>query len=349
MQRVLAPSEDCRTTMSLIQGLAAHAAGAELLPFRYDPGPLGLHEVEIGISHCGICHSDIHLIANDWGISQYPFIPGHEIIGTVKAVGSEVHALQVGQRVGLGWQSNSCGQCEWCTQGMENLCPASEATCVHRHGGYADRVRANARFVIPIPDALPSEQAAPLLCGGITVYNPLRTHGINPSSRVGVVGIGGLGHIAIQFARVFGAQVTAFSTSAAKEEEAREMGAHHFVNTRETKAMRDTVGTLDFILSTINADQDWSSYIQALRPTGTLCFVGVPPSPVAIHAFPLISGLRSITGNPTGSPYRLREMLDVAARHGVKAWTEAFPMDKANEAIEKVKKNKVHYRAVLAR
>ncbi len=334
--------------MSLIQGLAAHAAGAELLPFRYDPGELGLQEVEIGISHCGICHSDIHLISNDWGMSQYPFIPGHEIIGTVKAVGPSVRSLEVGQRVGLGWQSNSCGECEWCTRGMENLCPLMEATCVHRHGGYADRVRANARFVIPIPEALPSEQAAPLLCGGITVYNPLRIHGVNPSSRVGVAGIGGLGHLAIQFARVFGAEVTAFSSSAAKEEEARELGAHNFVNTRESKAMKEVAGSLDFIISAISADQDWGVYLQALRPTGTLCFVGVPPSPVTVHALPLINGIRSITGSPIGSPHRLREMIDVAARHGVKAQTERFPMAKANEAIERVKKNKVRYRAVLA-
>ncbi len=256
--------------------------------------------------------------------------------------------LETGQRVGLGWQSNSCGVCEWCMRGMENLCPASEATCVHRNGGYADRVRADARFVIPIPDALTSEHAAPLLCGGITVYSPLRTHAINPSSRVGVVGIGGLGHIAIQFARVFGAHVTAFSSSAGKEEEVRALGAHHFVNTRETKAMKEVAGTQDFILTTINADQDWGTYIQALRPTGTLCFVGVPPSPVSLQAFPLIGGMRSVSGSPIGSPHRLREMLDVAARHGVHATTEVFPMSKANEAIEKVKKNKVRYRAVLA-
>jgi uncharacterized zinc-type alcohol dehydrogenase-like protein len=328
--------------MNPIQGLAAHAAGAELLPFKYDPGELGPHEVEIAITHCGICHSDIHLISNDWGISHYPFIPGHEIIGAVQALGAEVRALELGQRVGLGWQSNSCGICEWCTRGMENLCPAAECTCVHRHGGYADLVRANARFVIPIPGALESEQSAPLLCAGITVYNPLRTHGINPSSRVGVVGIGGLGHLAVQFARVFGAEVTAFSTSAAKEEEARALGAHNFVNTRESKAMKEVFGTLDFVLSTISEDQDWGVYLQTLRPTGTLCFVGVPPSPVSVHALPLISGIRS------GSPYRIKEMLDVAARHGVKAKTELFPMAKANEAIEKVKKNKVRYRAVLA-
>jgi uncharacterized zinc-type alcohol dehydrogenase-like protein len=195
-------------------------------------------------------------------------------------------------------------------------------------------VRANARFVIPIPEALESAQTAPLLCAGITVYNPLRTHGVNPSSRVGVVGIGGLGHLAIQFAHVFGAEVTAFSTSAA--------------NTRESKAMKDVAGSMDFILSTINADQDWGVYVAALRPTGTLCFVGVPPSPVSVHVFPLISGMRSIAGNPTGSPHRLKEMLDVAARHGVKATIESFPMAQANAAIEKVKKNKVRYRAVLA-
>jgi len=334
--------------MAQIQGLAVHAAGAELLPFRYDPGTLGPQEVEIGISHCGICHSDLHLISNDWGMSQYPFIPGHEIIGAVIAVGDEVKSLAVGQRVGLGWQSNSCGVCEWCTRGMENLCPQSEGTCVHRHGGYADRVRANARFVIPIPDALVSEHAAPLLCGGITVYNPLRSRGVNPSSRVGIVGIGGLGHMALQFARVFGAEVTAFSTSSDKEEEARSLGAQRFVNTRELKAMKEVAGSLDFILTTVNADQDWGVLIQALRPTGTLCFVGVPPSSVAVQAFPLISGLRSITGSPIGSPHQLREMLDVAARHGVKAQTESFPMAKANTAIEKVKKNKVRYRAVLA-
>ena len=334
--------------MAQIQGLAAHAAGAELLSFRYDPGKLSLHEVEIAITHCGICHSDLHLIANDWGISQYPFIPGHEIIGKVTAVGSEVKALEVGQRVGLGWQSNSCGHCEWCLKGQENLCLEAEATCVHRNGGYADRVRANDRFVVPIPDALDSEHAAPLLCAGITVYNPMRLNGINPSSRVGVVGIGGLGHLAIQFARVFGAEVTAFSTSPAKEKEARALGANQFVNSLESKNMKDAVGTLDFILTTVNADQDWNAYIQCLRPNGTLWFVGVPPAPISVHAFPLISGLRTIGGSPVGSPSRLREMFDVAARHGVKASTELFPMAKANEAIEKVKKGKVRYRAVLA-
>lgn len=334
--------------MAQIQGLAAHAAGAELLPFHYDPGELEPQDVEIAITHCGVCHSDLNLIANDWGVSQYPFIPGHEIVGTVAALGSQVHSLELGQRVGLGWQSNSCGVCEWCMKGLENLCAQSEATCVHRHGGYASHVRANARFVIPIPEALESENAAPLLCAGITVYAPLRTHGVNPSSRVGIVGIGGLGHLAIQFARAFGAEVTAFSTSAGKEEEVRALGARHFVNSLDSKAMKEMIGSQDFILNTANADQDWSVYLQALRPTGALCMVGVPPSPLTVPVFPLISGRKVISGSPTGSPFLLREMVDVAARHGVKAKTELFPMAKANEAIEKVKRNKVRYRAVLA-
>jgi alcohol/geraniol dehydrogenase (NADP+) len=334
--------------MAQIQGLAVHAAGAELLKFHYEPGELGPQDVEIAITHCGICHSDLHLISNDWGISQYPFIPGHEIVGTVAAAGSLVKGLKVGDRVGLGWQSNSCGVCEWCVRGKENLCAQLEGTCVGRHGGYADRVRANARFVVPIPEALPSENAAPLLCGGITVYNPLREYGVSAASRVGVIGIGGLGHVAIQFARAFGAEVTAFSTSPEKEKEVRKLGANHFVNTRETRAMKDVAGKFDLMISTADADQDWSVYVQALRPTGTLVFVGVVPKPVSLGVFPLISGQRAVAGSPIGSPARIREMLDVAARHGVKAQTEAFPMAKANEAIEKVKKNKVRYRAVLA-
>lgn len=334
--------------MALIHGFAAHAAGAELLPYKYEPGELKPTDVEIKISHCGVCHSDIHLIDNDWGLSQYPFIPGHEIIGTVTAVGGAVKSLKTGQRVGVGWQSDSCGLCEWCMQGKENLCANSQGVCVHRNGGYADLVRLSAHFVVPIPEKLDSEATAPLLCGGITVYNPIRTHGVNPSSRVGIIGIGGLGHMAIQFARAFGADVTAFSTSAAKEEESRTLGAHHFVNTRETKALKKLAGSFDFLISTINADQDWSAYLTALRPTGVFCFVGAPTSPAAIPVFPLISGMKTVTGSPIGSPLQLREMLDVAARHGIKAQTERFAMNKANEAIAKVKKNQIRYRAVLA-
>jgi uncharacterized zinc-type alcohol dehydrogenase-like protein len=335
-------------TTNEIHGLAVHAAGAQLVPYRYSPGELKVNEVEVEISHCGVCHSDIHLIDNDWGFSKFPFIPGHEIVGTVAAVGAEVRDCTVGQRVGIGWQADSCGICEWCRQGDEHLCAAAQPTCVGRNGGYADSIRVNSRFAIPVPEALESENVAPLLCAGITVYSPMRNHGVRPASRVGVIGIGGLGHLGLQFAKAFGAEVTALSTSTDKEEEAHRLGADHFVNTRDNGELKKIAGSFDFLLSTVSADQDWQALVNSLRPKGTLCVVGVPPSPIAVQAFSLIAGQRSVSGSPSGSPRDLHEMLDVAARHGVKAITERFPMAKANEALVRVKKNLVRYRAVLA-
>ncbi len=333
--------------MNEIHGLAVHAAGAQLLPYKYDAGELKPNEVEVRITHCGICHSDADLIDNDWGTSKYPFIPGHEIIGTITAVGADVRDRTVGERAGVGWQANSCGICEWCRQGEEHLCAKSQPTCIGRNGGYADAVRVNSKFAVPIPSMLESETAAPLLCGGITVYSPLRNHGVRPSSRVGIVGIGGLGHMGLQFARAFGAEITAFSASKDKEAEARSLGAHHFINTRDTGSLKRVAGSFDFLLSTVSADQDWQGYVNALRPKGTLCVVGVPPSPIQLQAFCPIGSQRSLAGSHSGSPRDLHEMLDVAARHNVKAITERFPMAKANEALAKVKKNQVRYRAVL--
>jgi len=331
-----------------IHGLAAHAAGAELLSYKYSPGELASTEVEVRISHCGICHSDVHLIDNDWGISKYPFIPGHEIVGTVTLVGSSVSDLKVGQRVGIGWQADSCGICEWCRQGDENLCAKAQPTCVGRNGGYADAIRVNSRFAIPVPEVLESENVAPLLCGGITVYSPLRNLLARPASRVGVVGIGGLGHLGLQFARAFGCEVTAFSTSADKEAEAKELGAHNFVNSRDSAALKAAAGSLDLILSTVSADQDFQAYVNILRPKGVLCMLGASPSNISVSPFSLLSGSRTVTGSNIGSPHDLHEMLDIAARHNIKAITESFAMKNANEAIAKVKKNQVRYRAVLA-
>jgi len=331
-----------------VQGYGVHAAGAELLPLRYDPGDLRPQDVEVSITHCGVCHSDLHLIDNDWGISQYPFIPGHEIVGQVAQAGAAVRHLAAGDRVGIGWQADSCGFCEWCRRGEENLCSQVQATCVGRHGGYGEAVRVNARFAVRLPEQLDSETAAPLLCAGITVYQPLRSAGINPSSRVGVVGIGGLGHLALQFARAFGAEVTAFSTSQEKEAEAMALGAHRFVHSRDSKELRAVEGTQDLIVSTINATQEWNAYLGALRPHGTLCLVGVPPKPVSVEAFPLIAGERCVCGSNTGSPARIAEMLEVAARHKVAAQIESFKMADANQAISRLRRNQVHYRAVLA-
>ncbi|MGZ3461496.1 MAG: NAD(P)-dependent alcohol dehydrogenase, partial [Archangium sp.] len=295
----------------------------------------------------GICHSDLHLVNDDWKLSRYPLVPGHEIVGTVAQVGAEVKGLAPGQRVGVGWQSGSCGTCEWCEHGEENLCADSRATCLPGPGGFADRIRLSARFVLPIPEALPSCDAAPLLCGGITVYTPLREHGIGAHSRVGVIGVGGLGHLALQFARALGAEVTAFSTSPDKEAEARALGAHRFVATREPSALKRVRGSFDFLLSTVAADLPWPDYVAALRPRGGLCFVGVPPSAVSLPAFPLISGNKTVSGSNTGSPALIREMLEVAARNGVRARTERFPLADVNVALGRVARNEVRYRAVL--
>jgi len=334
--------------MPEIRGLATHAAGAQLLPYKYSVGELGPHEVEVKITHCGVCHSDVHLIDNDWGLSKYPFIPGHEIVGTVTGVGSAVIDRKLGERVGIGWQADSCGICEWCRQGDEHLCAKAQPTCIGRNGGYADAIRVNSKFAIPVPEGMDSENVAPLLCGGITVYSPLKNWLARPSSRVGVVGIGGLGHMGLQFARAFGCEVTAFSTSKDKEAEARELGAHNFVNTRENGEIKKAAGSLDLILSTVSADQDFQSFVGLLRPKGTLVVLGASPSPMQIAAFSLIGGQKAIAGSPSGSPRDLHEMLGVAARHKVKAITEKFAMKDANKAVEKVKKNQVRYRAVLA-
>lgn len=333
--------------MSTFHGYAAPAAGKPLEPFSFQPRPLGDGDVEIAISHCGVCHSDLHLVNNDWHMSQYPLVPGHEIVGTVAALGSAVRGLQMGQRVGVGWQAGSCGTCEWCERGEENLCASAQPTCMPGPGGFADRIRVNARFAIPVPEALPSRDAAPLLCGGITVYTPLREHGIGAHSRVGVIGVGGLGHLALQFARALGAEVTAFSTSPDKEAEARAMGAHHFVATRGPSALKGVQGAFDFIVSTVAADLPWLDYVGTLRPRGTLCFVGVPPAPLALPVFALIGGNKKIAGSNTGSPALIREMLEVAARNNVRARTEAFPLKDVNAAIGRVARNEVRYRAVL--
>ena len=331
----------------IIHAHAAMAPRQTLYPFQYESAGLGPWDVEVAITHCGICHSDIHLIDNDWGISSYPLVPGHEIIGTVEDAGAEVKHLKKGQRVGVGWQRGSCLLCEQCLKGDENLCPENRATCVGNHGGFAERIRVDSRFAFPIPDALASENAAPLLCGGATVYSPLKNYGIVPSMRVGVIGIGGLGHLALQFANAFGCEVTAFSSTPDKEKEASSFGAHRFIASANLAAPKKAAGSLDFILSTVFANLDWNIYLQLLRPNGKLCFVGVPAAPIQIHIGALLGGQKSVCASVIGSRNTIREMLDFAARHDIQAKTEVLPLAEVNKAIEKVRVNKARYRMVL--
>jgi uncharacterized zinc-type alcohol dehydrogenase-like protein len=326
---------------------AAHAKKGPLVPFVYDPSPLGPHDVEIRVTHCGICHSDVHLVDGDWGVGTYPMVPGHEIVGTVAAAGPEVRHLQVGQRVGVGWQRGACLSCELCNAGDENLCAQSEDTCVDDYGGFADRIRVDGRFAFALPDSLASEAAAPLLCGGVTVYAPLRRW-VRPPMRVGVVGIGGLGHLALQFARAMGCEVTAVSSTPDKEPEARSFGARHFIATGEPIALRSAASTLDFVLSTVYVPQDWAGLLRALRPDGVLCFVGAPKEPLMLQVGALLVGQKTLTTSAIGGRPAMREMLDFAARHEIVAKTHVRPLAKADAAFDEVRKGRARYRIVLA-
>jgi uncharacterized zinc-type alcohol dehydrogenase-like protein len=286
------------------------------------------------------------MVDNDWGISAYPLVPGHEIIGAVAAVGSAVTQFKIGQRVGIGWQCNSCLECDSCRQGEENLCAKGQGVVVNHHGGFADRVRSHARFVVPIPDTLQSENAAPLLCGGITVYSPLRNYLVRPYMKVGVIGIGGLGHLALQFANAFGCDVTAFSSDSSKEKEAKSFGAHHFINSVNDAALDAHKNTFDFILSTVNVDLNWEKYVSLLRAHGKLCFVGVA-NKVSVPIMSLVEGNKTICGSVIGGPLMIKEMLAFAARHDIHAKTQLMPMQKASEGLDIVRHNKARYRVVL--
>jgi uncharacterized zinc-type alcohol dehydrogenase-like protein len=337
----------CMTAAS-IHAFAAGSAKSELRPFDYSPAPLGEHDIDVRITHCGICHSDVHLVDNDWGLSAYPLVPGHEIVGVVEAIGGHVRHLAKGDRIGIGWQRNACLHCFDCFRGADNLCAQTQATCLGNFGGFADRVRTSAEFAFRIPKELDSAATAPLLCGGITVYSPLRQFGATPASRVGVIGIGGLGHLAIKFARAMGCEVTAFSTSPSKRHEAQAMGAHRFVVPGKAGAGDDPIpSSLDLIISTAMADLDWSLYMQLLRPDGVFALVGVPPNPPTLQVFPMLMGRRSFAASPIGSRWEIMEMLEFAARHGIGATIETMPFAKASEALDRVRKGTVRYRMVL--
>ncbi len=331
----------------MIRAFAAHAARGRLEPFMYEPAPLGAQEVEIHISHCGMCHTDLHYLDNDWGNSSYPLIPGHEIVGVISAVGTAVTQLTLRQRVGVGYQSGSCMECERCLSGQENLCERKELTCRGRPGGYADFIRVDSRFVFPLPAALASETAAPLLCAGVTVYAALQAAALRPGQHVGVLGIGGLGHIALQFARALGYEVTAFSTSPDKEADARRFGAHHFIHNQEPTRLESTHNTFDLLLSTVTARLDWSTYVNLLRPNGRLHFVGSLAGSLDVPAGLLIAGQKSLSGSLIGSRATLREMLELAAQHNIQAETEVVPITEVNVALDKVRHHEARYRMVL--
>jgi len=333
--------------MPTVHAYATTHAGGRLEPYEYDlADALGYDEVEIDIHYCGICHSDLSVLEDEWGISQYPLIPGHEVVGRIAAVGEHVHHINVGQWVGVGWFSRSCLTCDQCMGGNHNLCPSVEGIMLGRPGGFADKVRVQSNWVMPLPDGIARSDAGPLFCGGITVFNPIIQNNIRPTDRVGVIGIGGLGHLALRFLNAWGCEVTAFSTTPDKEAEARAFGAHQFVSTRDEAALQGLAGSFDMILDTVNAELPWDLYIQALAPKGKLHLVGAAQQ-VKATVFPMLVGQRSLGGSPLGSPAIIRDMLRFAARHGIAPQTEHFPLAKVNEAMDHLRAGKPRYRIVL--
>jgi uncharacterized zinc-type alcohol dehydrogenase-like protein len=328
-------------------GWAAKKQGTKLEKFEFDPGEIRPEQVQIKIESCGICHSDISVIDNDWGNAQYPFVPGHEIIGTIEKIGDQAKGHAVGDKVGLGWFSGSCLHCHPCLSGRQQLCADSESTIIGRNGGFADRIRGNWEWVFKLPEKLDPLKAGPLFCGGATVFSPIVDFGIKPTDRVGVIGIGGLGHLAIQFLNAWGCEVTAFTSCDSKIEESKKLGAHHVVNSTKSSEIKKIAGSLDFILNTANVPLDWDAFINALGPDGRLHFVGAVLEPIPVQAFSLMMGRKSISGSPLASPATVSEMLDFCARHDIAPVTETFAMDDVNAALDHLRAGKARHRVVL--
>ena len=333
--------------MTTCRAYAAPHAGAALEPISLALGPLHPDEVEVQVEYCGVCHSDLSVIDNEWGNSRYPVVGGHEIVGRITALGSAARGLQVGQRVGIGWTADSCQHCNPCISGHQQLCSRAQATIVGHSGGFAERVRASWPWVIPLPDGLDAESAGPLLCGGITVFYPLLKYGIRATDTVGVIGMGGLGHMAIKFLRAMGCRVVAFSSNPAKREEILAMGADDVVSSTEPGTFRTLRGQLSLLISTVNVPLDWPGLLTTLAPQGRLHVVGAVLEPMPIPAFSLIGGDKSVSGSPTGSPHDLRQLVAFAARHDIRPQVEVFPMSQINAALEHVRAGKARYRVVL--
>jgi uncharacterized zinc-type alcohol dehydrogenase-like protein len=304
-------------------------------------------EVLVRITHCGVCRSDLGRIAAPRSVPNAPIVPGHEIVGEIIQLGRGVSGLRVGTRVGIGWQSGSCGRCEWCLSSQEHLCADQEETCVGRSGGFASRIKVQSRFAVRVPEGLDSAHAAPLLCAGITVYSPMLRHRLHEGQRAAVVGIGGLGHLALQFLRAQGCTPDAFSTSPSKVQDARAFGADSFFCLEDRNTLSKVRSTYDFIVSTSPGLSDLTELIRMLRPRGILCVVGLPQANATFAADELIGFQKTIEGSPIGSPEAIAEMFRFAVDRNVKPRIECFPMTDGNAALQRLANDQIRYRAVL--
>ena len=335
-----------KVTALRVLGYAAKAVGQPLEPFEYTPPELGENDVRVSGTHCGVCHTDIHAIDNYYGITDFPFVPGHEIVGYVSAVGRAASGLKEGDRVGIGWQGRSCMKCEWCLQGEEQLCLdiVQSGTWVP-YGGFSSSVIVDSRFAYSLPDTMPSEMAAVLMCAGVTVYSPLQSHAARAAKKIGIIGVGGLGHLALQFARALDYEVTAISSSPEKKEQALAFGADHFIVSDDQTSLRQVMLDFDLLLCTAHGKINWEALLPTLKRNGRLVLLGFPD--VAFNSTDLVAHQLSITGSFLGNRATMREMLSFAQAHSIVPKVELMPMTEVNEAIRKVKENKARYRIVL--
>ncbi|MFY0581570.1 NAD(P)-dependent alcohol dehydrogenase [Cystobacter fuscus] len=341
--------------MPTVQAYAAPSAKAPLAPFSFERREPGPHDVLIDILFCGVCHSDIHTVRDEWGKAKYPLVPGHEIVGKVAQVGQSVTRYKVGDSVGVGCFVDSCRECDNCKAGEEQYCDRGMVGTYNakdRHGavtqgGYSTRITVDEQYVLRIPDSIPLDRAAPLLCAGITTYSPLRHFGVKAGDKVAVVGLGGLGHMGVKLAKEMGAEVTVLSTSEKKREDALALGAKHFAATSNPDTFKKLAGSFNFILDTVSAPHDYNAYLGLLKVDGTMVLVGLPEAPVPLAAAPLVFRRRRLAGSLIGGIRETQEMLDFCGKHNVAADIEVIPVQKINEAYERMIKSDVRYRFVI--
>ncbi|HVP69631.1 MAG TPA: NAD(P)-dependent alcohol dehydrogenase [Anaeromyxobacteraceae bacterium] len=338
------------------RGYATPGPTSPLGPFEIDRREVGERDVLIDIAYCGVCHSDIHQARDEWGGSIFPMVPGHEIVGRVAQVGASVSKFRTGDLAGVGCMVDSCGACETCRRDLEQFCERGAAMTYNgtemdrktpTFGGYSTRIVVDERFALRVPAGMDLAGTAPLLCAGITTYSPLRHWRVERGQHVGVVGLGGLGHMAVKLASAMGAEVTLLSTSPSKADDARRLGAHSFALSTDKASMKRLSGRFHLVLDTVSAPHDLDRYLGTLRVDGAMVLLGVPPAAVPVHAFSLIGGRRSLAGSLIGGIRETQEMLDFCASHGIAADVEVIPAEKINEAYERMIRNDVRYRFVI--
>ncbi len=342
--------------MKATKGYATHAATEPVVPFNFERREPGANDVAFDILYCGVCHSDIHQVRNEWGNSKYPMVPGHEIVGRVTAVGNAVSKFKVGDLAAVGCLVDSCRECKNCKKGLEQYCKKGAVGTYNAfekdgttptYGGYSKYIVVHEDFVLHVPGSLPLETVAPLLCAGITTYSPLRHWKVGKGHKLGVVGLGGLGHMAVKFGAAFGAEVTMLSTSPGKEADAKRLGAHKFALTTNADSLKELQGYFDFIIDTVSAPHDYNAYLSMLDTDGIMICVGVPPTPVELLAFNLLGNRRSIGGSGIGGLPETQEMLDYCGKHNITSDVEIIDMAYINEAYERMLKGDVKYRFVI--